>query len=263
MPSRPPRQYLEATRIAQAPRSSRTAWLSQLFPVSDILDTTTGTATRRMPTLRLPGRMCDPPTINRLEILSICGSSATRWSQVQQAARGDESGHIGTRRLKPGGAGRGPNGATDGVALAEFELSEPARRFRDHHPLTAFQQIAARRSKLPMSCHARGSHGRALPARVRSPLPFPKRGSRGPLRLFRVPGAKPGGRGGSGFHPAMDRVHSWCRGSREQPAQFHRTRQLATLLEGGANLRLLPREQRTCRQAERGRQASGRRTGPR
>ena len=145
MPSRPPRQYLEATRIAQAPRSSRTAWLSQLFPVSDILDTTTGTATRRMPTLRLPGRMCDPPTINRLEILSICGSSATRWSQVQQAARGDESGHIGTRRLKPGGAGRGPNGATDGVALAEFELSEPARRFRDHHPLTAFQQIAARR----------------------------------------------------------------------------------------------------------------------
>jgi hypothetical protein len=149
------------------------------------------------------------------------------------------------------------------LRLAVLELSEPARRFRDHHPLTAFQQIAARRSKPPMSCHARGSHGRALPARVRSPLPFPKRGSRGPLRLFRVPGAKPGGRGGSGFHPAMDRVHSWCRGSREQPAQFHRTRQLATLLEGGANLRLLPREQRTCRQAERGRQASGRRTGPR
>ena len=189
--------------------------------------------------------MCDPPTINRLEILrlrelshAVVASSAGRKRRRKRSHRHSET--------EAGRCGQGPNGATDGVALAEFELSEPARRFRDHHPLTAFQQIAARRS-----------------ARVRSPLPFPKRGSRGPLRLFRVPGAKPGGRGGSGLHPAMDRVHSWCRGSREQPAQFHRTRQLATLLEGGANLRLLPREQRTCRQAERGREASGRRTGPR
>ena len=54
------------------------------------------------------GRADDKPARNTQHLRE---SSATRWSQVRQAARGDESGHIGTRRLKPGGVGRGTNGA--------------------------------------------------------------------------------------------------------------------------------------------------------